>query len=360
MAYARRQPLARSAQSGLLDTFLVSAVLTILTIRVYLKAANYPQVGGGGLHVAHVLWGGLGMVIAIVILLAFLGSRTQKMAAIIGGIGFGAFVDELGKFLTADNNYFFKPTPALIYSIFVALFLATRQIRRVRKLTPEENLVNAIELSKEIALEHLSAPERERALTLLAESNQSNPLVGELRKQFLRAQTVDERPSRAAAIARRGERRYVALVATRWFHRVVAGLFILQAASLVLGTLAFVVLAVALLTGLLDASTAKVQVGPGGPGELVQGGASLIAGVFTVIGVAALRRSRLRAYRWFEVGMLVSLLLAQPFTLLDAGFAGLAEVFIDVGLLVTLRFMIVQEHQLAAHSGDTPFVLGTA
>jgi hypothetical protein len=344
----------------LLDTFLVSAVLTILTIRVYLKAANYPQVGGRGLHVAHVLWGGLGMVIAIVILLAFLGSRTQKMAAVIGGIGFGAFVDELGKFLTSDNNYFFKPTPALIYSIFVALFLATRQIRRMRRLTPEENLVNAIELSKEIALEHLSAPERDRALTLLAASDQSNPLVAELRQQFLRAPTVEERPSRIAGMARRGERRYVALVATRWFHRLVAALFILQAASVVLGTLAVVVLGVALLTGLLNAGTANTELGPGGPETIVQAGASLIAGVFTVFGVFALRRNRLRAYRWFEVAVLVSLLLAQPFTLLDAGFAGLAEVFIDGVLLVTLRYMIVQEHQLAAHGGETAFVLGTA
>src|SRR6202048_2383052 len=151
-----------------MDTFLVTAVLTILTIRVYLKAANYPQIGGGGLHVAHVLWGGLGMVIAIVLLLAFLGSETQRLAALVGGIGFGAFVDELGKFVTADNNYFFKPTAALIYTIFVVLILVIREIRRLRKLSPQENLVNAIELSKDLAMGRLSLPERDRALALLA------------------------------------------------------------------------------------------------------------------------------------------------------------------------------------------------
>jgi hypothetical protein len=55
MVRARLQHVARSAQPGLIDSFLVAAVLTILTIRVYLQAANYPQIGGGGLHVAHVL-----------------------------------------------------------------------------------------------------------------------------------------------------------------------------------------------------------------------------------------------------------------------------------------------------------------
>lgn len=360
MAYARRQPLARSAQSGLLDAFLVSAVLTILTIRVYLKAANYPQVGGGGLHVAHVLWGGFGMVIAIVLLLAFLGSRTQRLAAVVGGIGFGAFVDELGKFLTADNNYFFKPTPALIYSIFVALFLATRQIRRVRKLTPAENLVNAIELSKEVALRNLSAPERDRALALLAASDQANPLVAHLRAEFLGAECIEERPSRVATFAAAGERHYFALVATGWFHRLVAALFILQAISIVLGTIAVLVLAVAVLAGFVNAQSATRDLGPAGPSTVVQAIASLISGAFTVVGVAVLRRNRMRAYRWFEMAVLVGLLLAQPFTLLDAGFAGLAEVFVDLALLVTLRYMITQEHQLAARAVDAPAVPGTA
>jgi hypothetical protein len=348
MAKIRLPHLARSAQSGLLDTFLVSAVLTILTIRVYLKAANYPQIGGGGLHVAHVLWGGLGMVIAIVLLLAFLGSFTQRLAAIVGGIGFGAFVDELGKFLTADNNYFFKPTAALIYTIFVALILATREIRRVRRLTPEENLVNAVELAKDLAMDRLSLPERERALALLAASDQANPLVAVLRAQFFAAQHTAEQPSWISAIAAAALRRYESLIANRWFRRVVAALFILQALALVLGALVAVAVGVALMAGFITTQSAFSGLAPGGPGDVVQTGASLVSGGLTVAGVMALRRNRLRAYRWFEMAVLVGLLLAQPFTLVDAGFGGLVEVFVDLALLVTLRFMIAQEHQLAA------------
>jgi len=39
-----------------LEIFLVAAVAAILGIRLYLKLAGYPQLGGGSLHIAHMLW----------------------------------------------------------------------------------------------------------------------------------------------------------------------------------------------------------------------------------------------------------------------------------------------------------------
>ena len=57
----------RAADADLLDAFLVSAIATLIVIRIFLEATGYPQLGGGGLHIAHVLWGGLGMLAAIVL-----------------------------------------------------------------------------------------------------------------------------------------------------------------------------------------------------------------------------------------------------------------------------------------------------
>src|SRR5881409_888972 len=48
--------LVRAADADLLDTFLVSAIATVVVIRIFLEATGYPQLGGGGLHIAHVLW----------------------------------------------------------------------------------------------------------------------------------------------------------------------------------------------------------------------------------------------------------------------------------------------------------------
>ena len=88
-----------------LETFLVSAVASLLSIRLYLELTDYPRIGSGGLHIAHVLWGGALMLVALVMLLGFLGKHVKRAAAVVGGAGFGAFIDELGKFITSDNNY---------------------------------------------------------------------------------------------------------------------------------------------------------------------------------------------------------------------------------------------------------------
>ena len=124
---AHRLRFARSAAiefGSLHETLLISSIATILVIRTQLWLTNYPQLGGGGLHIAHLLWGGLFMLLAIGLLLTFLGRHVRRAAAIIGGIGFGFFVDELGKFVTGDNNYFYRPAASLIYLIFVGLFFS--------------------------------------------------------------------------------------------------------------------------------------------------------------------------------------------------------------------------------------------
>src|SRR5665648_665309 len=116
--------LARDADLGaLLETFFVVACTTVLVIRTQLWATNYPQLGGGGLHIAHLLYGGIFMVIAIGLLLIFLNRSIRRPAAVIGGVGFGFFIDELGKFITSDNNYFFAPAAALIYLIFIGMYM---------------------------------------------------------------------------------------------------------------------------------------------------------------------------------------------------------------------------------------------
>jgi len=110
----------------LFDAFFISAISTILVIRFYLKITGYPQVGGGTLHIAHLLPGSLMMLAAVIILLGAVNRAARGFCAVLAGIGFGLVWDELGKFVTKDNDYFFHATPGLIYITFVALYLIVR------------------------------------------------------------------------------------------------------------------------------------------------------------------------------------------------------------------------------------------
>ncbi len=98
-----------------LDLFLVCAVGSVIGNRVFLIITGYPQLGNGTLHISHAIWGAVMMAIAIIFAISFLAPNNRTFIAFIGGCGFGWFIDELGKFITRDVNYFFQPTIALIY-----------------------------------------------------------------------------------------------------------------------------------------------------------------------------------------------------------------------------------------------------
>ena len=343
--------LVRAADADLLDTFLVSAIATIVVIRIFLEATGYPQLGGGGLHIAHVLWGGLGMLAAIVLLLLYLSPTTRLVAALVGGAGFGAFVDELGKFVTSDNDYFFKPTAAILYALFVVLFLATREIRRFRGLSPEECLVNSVELAERLASGTLTAGDRDRALQLLARADQAHPLVAPLRAAFLAADPARMSFTRIRWIGSAGARTYAAIVSSRWFRRILAAVFIVAGVAFVLTAIATVALLGGAFFGVADAQIALQEDTAGGPiASVIQALAGLVAGLLIVRGVFLLRHSRARAYRAFELAILVDLLLAQPFAFLDVGFGASVDVFLDLALLATLRFLQTGEKRLVGGS----------
>jgi hypothetical protein len=50
------------------------------------------------------------MLVAIGILLSFVDRHLRLPATILAGAGFGFFIDEVGKFLSSNNDYFFKPS----------------------------------------------------------------------------------------------------------------------------------------------------------------------------------------------------------------------------------------------------------
>jgi hypothetical protein len=305
----------------------VSAVTAVLLTRLYLSLTGYPRVGAGPLHIAHLLWGGLLMLAALVLALAFLGKRAKRVAALLGGLGFGLFVDEIGKFVTSDNDYFFQPAIALIYILFIVMFLAFRAIER-QSLSAQELLVNAADMLREVVLGGATRAEVARARLLLRRSGFQGPLEQSLREAVDSAARVPERKAPISVVAGWAWRTYDRLLEWPWFHRAIWLVFVVQA---VVGLFA---------TAAVAWATMHAEAPPGVQSTLFTSTLSL---ALVLVGVARLPRSRLDAYRWFERSLLISILFTQVIIFWEDQLTALSGLFWDLALLGVVRYLIHQE-----------------
>jgi hypothetical protein len=316
-----------------IEAFLVSAVASIVMIRSYLYVTGYPQIGGGGLHIAHMLWGGLLMLVALMLLLSFLGRKVRWTAAVIGGIGFGTFIDELGKFITSDNDYFYQPTFAVIYVIFILLFLASRMVERRRQLSPEEYLANAADSVVDVLLDKASREEVAHALFLLEKSGRDDPVVAALERAVRgAAQAPEEQPSIPSRLAQLARSWYDRLIRRRWFQRAILVIFVVRAASSA-AIAVFFAYAPDVVLGDLSQSIDELA-------SVVAGTASA---VLAMIGVVCLRPARLIAFAWFKRSTLVSIFFSQVFAFLELQLLALSGLLIDLLVLAALQYMIYEE-----------------
>ena len=116
---------------------------------VSLELTGYPQVGDTTYHVAHVLWGGLAMFVALVLPLTFANPSIPWVTALLGGIGAGLFIDEVGKFITQRNDSFFPLAFPIIYSfILVCVWFALR-LHAFRRPDTRSQLYHVLEKVKQ-------------------------------------------------------------------------------------------------------------------------------------------------------------------------------------------------------------------
>ncbi len=140
---------------------LIGFALTVALTRLFLELSGYPQLGNSTLHIAHLLWGGLALFVGILIAIIFDHRHVYPIVAILGGVGMGLFIDEIGKFITQANDYFYPMAAPIIYAFFLLTLLVYLYVRRPLEPTPRGELYRAFELIKE-ALDH-ELDQRERA-----------------------------------------------------------------------------------------------------------------------------------------------------------------------------------------------------
>jgi hypothetical protein len=330
------------------DAFLFCAAATVLITRTYLAATGYPQVGGHSeLHVAHVLWGGLFLVSGVIMMLVTLGSRAKTRAALLAGVGFGLFIDEIGKFLTKDVNYFFRPAVAIIYGVFIATYLAGRALLIRRVITPARAKSMAVDAYLDQTLGDLTSTQRGLALRLLEDvADQSDPMVASLKVALVTPRVAHRRSVADHVTAwREGSMRtFTRLSRLTWFRRLVMTVLVGQALWTILEAINEV------------ASIEHIDRGKGVT-ALATLVSSTVAGLLVVVGLIVRRiGGAIAGLNIILAGLMVDLLVADLFRFANSQFWALFDFAVHVVLAMFISAAIT-DRRLRGDDGIEPVTL---
>lgn len=365
LARRDRRLVRRLDSDHFMQLVLLAFAATVLGTRALLVLTGFPQVGGSGLHISHALWGGLLLFAGALTPLLFINRAAFTWAALLTGVGAGLFIDEVGKFITADNDYFFPAAVPIAYAIFLLAVLIYLRVRRPRDPGARAQLYAAIELLKS-ALDHeLSARDQAELVARLhaAEARANSSDLERLARgllELVRTGMVGLAPDRPGIFRRLFAR--LDTVAERWAteHRLrvvlVAGLAILG--SFLLSDLAVIVtiatdLANGVTNHIVDIANrfAHVDISDARDVDflLVRAGLDVVVGVVLVIGAVLVVAGKPRPGLAFaQIGLLLSLAVVNLLVFYFEQFAAVISALAQ-GILL----YIVSHYQDRYIDGDT-------
>lgn len=175
-----RRPVKRQGSEQYIFITLLSFAASVILTRLFLTLTGYPQLGGGGFHIAHVLWGGLLLFAASLLPLIVANRWAYTLCAVLAGAGVGLFIDEVGKFITQSNDYFYPLAAPIIYALFLVTVMLYLRVRRPPLRGPRAELYRAFDAMEEVLEHDLDAQERadlEARLRYVAENGDQPDLA---------------------------------------------------------------------------------------------------------------------------------------------------------------------------------------
>lgn len=160
---ATRALVKRLGAESYIFLSMVSFAISVVLTRLFLSLTGYPQIGGSQFHIAHVLWGGLLLFVGGLLPLALANAWVYTASAIINGVGMGLFIDEVGKFITQNNDYFYPAAAPIIYAFFLLTVIVYLFVRRANRNSPRDEMYQAVHDLGEVLDHDLDMDER-RAL----------------------------------------------------------------------------------------------------------------------------------------------------------------------------------------------------
>jgi hypothetical protein len=322
----------------LFDTFLVTAISTILVIRFYLKVTGYPQIGGSTLHISHLLPGTLLMLAAIIVLLSAVNRGARGFAAFLAGLGFGFTWDELGKFITKDNDYFFHATPGLIYITFIILYLIVRYYGQ-RRFTQNDYMANVLDLLKDAAIKDLDKREYEHAKQLLAHVSPHHSLYVPTKAMLESVKPTPVRvPSTLDKVIYMIKQPLLRLSRRGFFPQLVISIALVYGFISLIESLAF-------FAGASLPDTRHVNAFlQGDESDLIGGLSALASAILAAAGAYKYFANKVkRAYKYFEQGLLVNIFLGQIVLFFKSQTIALVWLAITLLLLINLELLATEK-----------------
>lgn len=162
-----RRPVVRSNASGHIYLMMIAFAISVVVTRLYLELTGYPQIGNETFHIAHALWGGLLLIIASFLMLIYVNRWVGSLSAVLSGMGVGLFIDEVGKFITQQNDYFFPLAAPIIYIAFLLTLLVYLIVKRQASKSVRADMYALLSDMEEVLENDLSVTEHELVMSRL-------------------------------------------------------------------------------------------------------------------------------------------------------------------------------------------------
>ncbi|HZP55652.1 MAG TPA: hypothetical protein VFB03_02695 [Candidatus Saccharimonadales bacterium] len=318
----------------LFDAFFITAITTILFIRFSLKIAGYPQLGNSTLHISHLLPGSLLMLAAVMLLVGTINRAARGFAAIMAGLGFGLVWDELGKFVTKNNNYFFHATPGLIYLTFVVLYLIVRYSAQ-RRLSEDDYMANVLDLLKDAATKDLDVREYRHAKQLMQHVSPGHNLYVPTKMLLERVKpTPTRQPSLLDRIINDIKKPMIILSKKHFFPKLVI------AVAVVYGFASLFAAAFFLAGAALPEDKHVTAILQGDESDIIGGISALVSAALVAAAMYqyVTRRPR-RAYKYFEQSLLVNIFIGQIVLFFKSENIAIVWLAVTLFLLVNLKLL---------------------
>ena len=230
------EPVRRKGSERYLQITILSFAASVSLTRLTLELTGYPQLGNQVYHIAHVLYGGILLFIAGLLPQIFANRWVYTWNSILTGVGVGLFIDEIGKFITQNNDYFFPAAAPIIYAFFLVTVLVYVRISGEPRLDARGELYMVLETLSEVLDHSLERDERNEIKNRLDRikdktDNHNYIRLSKELNEFIDSDALKIRPERenffdkTINVIKWVEQRYVTSDRLKWF--LILSLFLL-------------------------------------------------------------------------------------------------------------------------------------